>query len=219
MQILTDGNNNKKLNKIAHADEKILAWSLPPIKTCPCADKCKAGCYGLAGRLMSPSVRTHADYCLELSKSDKFVAIIDGELAKWSFVKKLIVRLHVTGDFYSQEYAIKWAVIAKHNPSVTFYAYTKSVSIIKSIADLIPSNLHIVYSYGGTEDVLIDKANDRHVIVLGPNEKAPRGYWDITDSDRYVYDRDYDHHKKLCIRYHGSKKYENTEWAKVIRPF
>jgi hypothetical protein len=35
------------------------------------------------------------------------------------------VRVHESGEFYSQEYVNKWYEIAKHCPNVTFYAYTK----------------------------------------------------------------------------------------------
>ena len=36
------------------------------------------------------------------------------------------VRVHESGDFYSQEYANKWETIAKSFPNLRFFAYTKS---------------------------------------------------------------------------------------------
>ena len=50
---------------------------------------------------------------------------------------KIIVRLHASGDFYSEEYLIKWIKIAKRvsekRNDIIFVAYTKSIYFIKNI--------------------------------------------------------------------------------------
>jgi hypothetical protein len=38
-----------------------------------------------------------------------------------------IVRIHVSGDFYSEAYFLAWIDVAKQRPDVKFYAYTKSL--------------------------------------------------------------------------------------------
>ena len=63
------------------------------------------------------------------------------------------MRVHASGDFYSVEYARKWADIATQCPSVIFYAYTKSVSIVRSVD--MPENVKLAFSYGGLQDYLI----------------------------------------------------------------
>jgi hypothetical protein len=58
-----------------------------------------------------------------LNKAD-FTAIIINEI-KRKRVKPVAIRIHATGDFYSQSYLNKWIEIAAALPSVDFYAYTK----------------------------------------------------------------------------------------------
>ena len=38
-----------------------------------------------------------------------------------------IVRIHVAGDMFSQNYMEAWLIVAQNNPHITFYAYTKSL--------------------------------------------------------------------------------------------
>jgi len=38
-----------------------------------------------------------------------------------------IVRIHVAGDFFSQQYMEAWYTVALLNPKILFYAYTKSL--------------------------------------------------------------------------------------------
>ena len=40
-----------------------------------------------------------------------------------------VVRLHDSGDFYSQEYLDAWKAVAKALPDMVFYAYTKSLHL------------------------------------------------------------------------------------------
>lgn len=58
----------------------------------------------------------------ELSLSDKFVETITNEIFRR---KILLVRVHVTGDFYSEEYIRKWIQIAKNCPQTRFRTTTK----------------------------------------------------------------------------------------------
>ena len=45
--------------------------------------------------------------------------------------KRVIFRIHESGDFYNMEYTEKWIAIVKHfenNPQIIFLAYTKSIT-------------------------------------------------------------------------------------------
>jgi len=64
-------------------------------------------------------------YNYKVAKSDKFVDRICHELKEAS----VYVRVHVSGDFFSQEYLEKWYEIARKNPKQVFYCYTKSISL------------------------------------------------------------------------------------------
>jgi Gene product 88 len=62
----------------------------------------------------------------------------------------IVLRVHVSGDFASAEYAQKWLDIFKQCPKVRFYGYTRSyripaiVSVLEQMAAL--KNVHLWYS-------------------------------------------------------------------------
>jgi hypothetical protein len=106
-------NGNTKLGT------EIGAWSIPSLKTCPgksslCSKLCYAGRY---------EHRLHIDYSPKLaaSKCPDFI----GNMVSEARLRR-IVRVHVSGDFYSQEYIRTWAEIAKRCPGTQFYVYTRS---------------------------------------------------------------------------------------------
>jgi hypothetical protein len=76
---------------------------------------------------------------------------MDEEISKKRGLKA--VRIHGSGDFYSQEYLDKWISIAKINPSIRFYCYTKSLHLDWSN---LPANFVVIQSMGGNYDHLID---------------------------------------------------------------
>jgi len=63
-----------------------------------------------------------------------------------------IVRVHVSGDFFSPEYFNAWVEVAKNFPRTLFYAYTKS---LRHIHTDVPVNLNLTISKGGKFDNLI----------------------------------------------------------------
>jgi hypothetical protein len=87
--------------------------------------------------------------------------------------------------------------IARIVPDVTFYAYTKEVSLFKRVVErkywsvgkqdwypYAPANFKWLYSLGGLEDHLIDRENDRHAEVF-PSAEAleAAGYFNQEASD------------------------------------
>lgn len=75
------------------------------------------------------------------SQADSFVTAIVAELSSTRRTSRT-VRIHESGDFYSQEYLDKWTAIAKLSPTFTFYAFTKRMkdfdfSIAKSLPNFI----------------------------------------------------------------------------------
>ena len=107
------------------------------------------------------------------------------ELSKKKYVGKYI-RIHDAGDFFDAKYAADWLSIASNNKQCTFYTYTKEVFLFKFIlADRVPENFILIYSFGGKQDKLIDIENDRHSDVF-PNydEMIQSGYNDIAEDDK-----------------------------------
>lgn len=119
----------------------------------------------------------------EASKESNFVERINTELAKVKLGKQVYVRIHDSGDFYSPAYFAKWLEIARLNPSVRFYAYTKSHSFIRGNF-AIPENFDLIYSLGSKNDELIDQENERHSkIFQSADEMSAAGYSDSSYLD------------------------------------
>ena len=76
------------------------------------------------------------------------------------------VRIHSSGDFYSQKYFDKWIDYCSENKDVEFWAYTKSLNYWVERIDEIPSNLILTASYGGKFDNLISEYNLKNVIDI-----------------------------------------------------
>jgi len=114
--------------KLSH---DILIWNMPTVKTCPNCEECQKTCYAMKAEKLYPSVMPCRERNYQASLSDKFT-----DRMTWTIVQSVnkygvkAVRVHESGDFYSNEYAMKWAIIAKrvHRvlPDVIFFAYTKS---------------------------------------------------------------------------------------------
>ena len=84
-----------------------------------------------------------------------------------------IVRIHVAGDFFSQQYMEAWYTVALLNPKILFYAYTKSLRFWLAINEFpVLHNFVLTASYGGTHDHLIDEFNLRSTKVVFSEAKA-----------------------------------------------
>lgn len=98
-----------------------------------------------------------------------------------------LVRIHDSGDFFSDDYLAAWAHIATLRPDVLFYAYTKEVSRWRRVVgDDGPRNLLAVFSLGGKEDHLLDlsEGGDRHADVFPTEQDVwDAGYYSQEDHD------------------------------------
>lgn len=193
MSLISKGNS--KLKKSG-----IVSFGIPAIKTCPQAGQCKLGCYATMGTYVFPVVKAKRESNFEATKRDDFAQTISEELNKMRRVKT--VRIHDSGDFYNKQYFFKWIAIATWNPQLEFYAYTKMVRMVKNYADKIPSNLKIIFSYGGKQDFLIDRSKDRHSMVFrNETDLLNAGYIDASHDDTLATTPN----KKVGLVYHGTK--------------
>jgi hypothetical protein len=95
-----------------------------------------------------------------------------------------LVRIHDSGDFFSESYLWAWLAVAHSAPGVLFYAYTKEVRLLEAAADEAPPNFLWVYSLGGRQDHLIDRDTMRHADVFpDPAAIAAAGYTDQSAHD------------------------------------
>jgi hypothetical protein len=206
---------NSKIAKMSGV--KTFNWGIPAYvsstgeKTCPNAAACATGCYATMGAYKFSNVAKVFEARYKLTKAPNFALIINAEIKRRG-VQRL--RIHDSGDFYSRAYAETWLNIMRANPATQFYAYTKMVSLFKELADdgALPANFTVIYSYGGTEDKLIDRKNDRHSWVFSSLEAlTAAGYADASQDDSVATGTN----GRVGLIYHGNKSLENTNWGKV----
>ena len=167
MNLLTQNSKMKKTSLKNNA--KIFNFSIPAYKTksgrvtCPFAAACVKYCYAQKGNYTRfPIVQELMEKKYEISKQPNFNSLMNEEIKK---KKATHIRIHDSGDFYSIKYLAKWVQIAEFNPSIIFYAYTKS---IKFFIDglLLPDNMKIIFSEGSKHDELINPKTDRHARIF-----------------------------------------------------
>jgi Gene product 88 len=176
------------------------------VRTCPSAGACAALCYARQGRYAFGTVKAAHTRNLETYLADpgRWVETMATELrarrfrplgvphsfgwevredfAWWQRSGGRAVRIHDAGDFFSPAYLGDWLTVAGSALDVLFYAYTKEVAAAK--AARLPSNVVLIYSYGGLQDELINPEGDRHDDVF-PSAEAleAAGYVDLAPSD------------------------------------
>ena len=184
------GTGNTKLVKTAKEfGVRIFNFSIPAGNdkksgkiTCPFAGSCLKLCYAKRGMYRFGNVERALTKRYEASKEENFVQTITDELSKVKKDKQTYVRIHDSGDFYSPAYFAKWLEIARLNPTVRFYAYTKSHSFIRGIN--LPENLDLIFSLGSTKDELINTETERHSkIFYSVDEMTAAGYSDASYLD------------------------------------
>jgi len=171
------GNGNSKLQKTAKEfNVRIFNFSIPAGNdklsgkiTCPFAGSCLKLCYAKRGMYRFGNVERALSKRYQASKEENFVQTITDELAKVKKDKQIYIRIHDSGDFYSPTYFQKWLTIAKNNPFVRFYAYTKSHSFIRGIE--LPENFDLIFSLGSKNDELIDQEKERHSKIFYSSEE------------------------------------------------
>jgi hypothetical protein len=114
--LLTQG--NLKLGQaISHFD-------LPAGSTCPGqSELCAKACYAKSGHYRFTSVQERLKWNYQESQRANFAKLMIAEIKRKGV---LVIRLHVSGDIYSAEYAMKWLEVMRQCPRVRFYLYSRS---------------------------------------------------------------------------------------------
>jgi hypothetical protein len=159
--------------------EGIWNWSLPAwagrladgrtYNTCPEAQACVKLCYARTGTYRFRGVLAAHERNLTMLMDDMpaWEARMTQELTHRRYAAGAHIRIHDSGDFYSDDYVAAWLRIIRATPAVTFYAYTKSIDRFRRLVEPDPpANFLWVYSLGGKEDHLIDRETDRHADVF-----------------------------------------------------
>lgn len=101
--------------------------------TCKPTAWCYQFCYAMKGFHNYPSVSKANAERKEIADSKDFAEKAIEELKRTT---KPRVRIHASGDFYSEEYVAKWIKICKAFPEKQFLAYTKSRHLKTSLSKL-----------------------------------------------------------------------------------
>lgn len=186
------------------------------VNVCPSAGACKDLCYARNGTYLFPKVKAAHQRNLMLTldslplwkdamlaelahrrfrptgrprfPQDRDRLVLDEWTEGWMDDGGAAVRVHDSGDFYSDDYLAAWIEIAERVPDVLFYAYTKEVSRVKRHAAEcpFPPNFRVIFSMGGIEDHLLDPDTDRHAEVFPDMVAlADAGYADQEENDLY----------------------------------
>lgn len=131
--------------------------------------------------------------------------------------KTNLVRFHQSGDFFSQAYFDAWLLVARHNPDLTFYGYTKALPFwVKRLSE-IPANFKLVASRGGTHDALIQIFGLRSVrVVLSEREARRKWKLQIDHDDSHVWNYD----KDFAVVIHGTQpegSKAGKAWYKIFK--
>lgn len=121
----SNAGNNQKLGKM-------YSWSIPPRDTCPGKTEiCARLCYVDGYTRRYPNTLTSYERNLEISKHPDFKEILKSSLHR---LPTGLLRLHVSGDFYSVKYAQTWFEALDANPHIKPFGFTRSWRAPKILA-------------------------------------------------------------------------------------
>tara|TARA_R110001606_G_C15089090_1_gene618261 strand:- start:44 stop:640 length:597 start_codon:yes stop_codon:yes gene_type:complete len=168
----------KFLRKTKYYEGIVYEWNLPSGFTCPFAMECLVKVDRHTGKFDNKSKA----YRCYSAMQERFPAVRNHRWANFDFLrdggkpeipkKAEAVRIHMSGDFYSQDYFDMWLDICNENPKIEFWAYTKSLKYWVKRINEIPDNLILTASKGGRNDNLIDEYNLKNVEIIKTKEDA-----------------------------------------------
>lgn len=111
------------------------------------------------------------------------------ELLNQSMPKNLgVCRIHVAGDFFTQDYFDAWIEMAIRHPDRLFYAYTKSLPYWLARRSDVDSldNFVLTASYGGRHDSMIAEHGFRSAKVIFSEAEADSLGLEIDHDDSHA---------------------------------
>lgn len=217
-QLLEFSNANAKLDK--HVG--LMTFYMPAGHSCPFAQACKSSaneetgkvtdgpktefrCFGATTEARLPNVRKKAwrNYRalmdVGLKNEAAMTDLIEASISK---VHARTIRVHSTGgDYLTRQYMNAWSNVARNNPKMLFYGYTKAVHFMLQSITTRPQNHRMVASYGGVYDSVIDRHDLVTAKVVYSEEEAAAKGLEIDHDDSHAMAAD--HNFALLI--HGSQ--------------
>jgi len=193
---------NAKLSKLTG---KVYSLDLQAGAACPFSKQCKSQVVltdkgrrikdgpNCLFRCFSASQEVVFSYTYKMRRNNYLA--IKGAKSKKQIVKLIltalpkdatIIRYHVGGDFFKQSYFDAAIEVAKLNPHIVFYAYTKSLPFWVRRLNSIPTNFVLTASYGGKCDHLISLYNLRSAKVVFSIDEAQKKGLPLDNDDSYA---------------------------------
>jgi len=162
----------------------VYSWSLPPLETCPGATAvCQRQCYAKKAR-RHPSAWNRWQRNFELSRSRRFIEVLPRVLRQ---LPECLLRLHVSGDFYSVPYTRSWIWAAGENPHIHLWTYTRSWRVPR-----------ILRVFGSPPPGWIMASVDRETGLAPPGFRVAYMY-----EDKFVSSRDLCRHQSRGVQCAG----------------
>lgn len=117
---------NSKTGQTGRHYTSMFVWNLPSVVTCPGATNwCLRHCYNADDRGEKfPVLDWTENWWASINDGDSLFRAISSQLSRAE--KPCAVRIHSSGDFFSERYIDLWHRIISANPDVRFWAYTRS---------------------------------------------------------------------------------------------
>ena len=170
---------SKFILKKTYYTGNVYEFNLPTGTTCPFALECKV----VVDRLTGKFDVTKGQYRCYAASAERFPAVRNHRWNNFEYVKNnnipiipkdcKAIRIHSSGDFFNQKYFDMWVQLAKDNPEIEMWAYTKSLKYWVNRINDIPNNLILTASYGGSLDYLIEEYNLKNVKVYNNINEVP----------------------------------------------
>ena len=199
--------------KLAALGGVVYTFSLPSGWSCPGAKDCLSRsiqdkstgkykildgkdtqfrCFSATQEVVYNAVREQRQHNYDLLRKAKTAPNMF-KLIKNSLPKKAtVIRIHVGGDFFNEDYMKAWAAVAASSPKITFYAYTKSLNYWVNLKEKgqILSNFKLNASKGGKYDHLIAEHNLKYAEVVYTEQEAIDKGLEIDHDDSHAFLKD-----------------------------
>ena len=227
---------NAKLGK------HIAIFNLPAGKTCPGARFCKSfvsdengkrriqdgketifRCFAASSEVQYDATFQNRKNNMEIIVSalkismEECAKVIDYAINFHRTKNTQLVRIHESGDFFSRFYLEAWITVARNNPDLKFYCYSKSLPFFLTDdldANLIdmPDNFFMTASYGGQWDHLIDRNYfPRYAKVFKFEEEAISEGLEVDHDDTHCFGD-----SPFALLVHGTQP-KGSVWGAAIR--
>lgn len=233
METLKISFENSKLKGIWH-------YSLPSGYTCPGASMCKTFCNVNTGKIVDkqtpdangmtyrcyaatdearyPSVRKSRWHNFDLLRGktqEEMVEVITRSINASGVRRGGTLRVHIGGDYFSQNYFNAWMEAAASFPQIVFYSYTKSVHFLVNYIrtnGALPDNFVFTCSNGGKYDDQIPFSNVKKASVFFTQAEADALGLEVDHTDDFAISGSRD----FALLLHGMQP-KNTKAGEALK--